>query len=246
MDLAHQIGVPLAVTLLATAALAPWWPVFGAVAAVAVAALGALLIADALRVLPPRRVDRRLRFRCGVALLHTLQPLARAWGRARHRTFASQSLQSRAPLPGPAERVDRKTLLLPEDGPRHELAARLVTELRRAKLRVVPSTGWEDYDARVLGSALVQGDLVTSSYPIGCVQLRVRRHARLLPALWYTAAALLAALADPLLAVVVALIAAADVLRGLWRTGPFTRKTIESAAASSAARAQAEARLVEA
>jgi glycosyltransferase involved in cell wall biosynthesis len=240
MDLAHQIGVPLALPLLATAALAPWWPLFAIVSLVAALAIGALFVVDALRARPPHRVDGHLRFRCGVALLHMLQPLARAWGRARHRTFASKSLQSRAPLPGPVERIDRKTLLFPEDGPRDELAACLVTELRRARLRIVPSTGWEDYDARVLGSALVQGDLVTSSYPIGYVQLRVRRRARLLPALWYVAALLLAVLAAHGLAVVVLLLAVADTSRGLWRTGSFTRRTIEAAAAASGAGAPAE------
>jgi hypothetical protein len=45
--------------------------------------------------------------------------------------------------------------------------------MRRAKLRVLQSTGWEDYDARVLTSPFVRGDLQTSSYPQGYVQLRI-------------------------------------------------------------------------
>jgi hypothetical protein len=54
----------------------------------------------------------------------------------------------------------------------------VVSELRRSGVRVVPTSGWEDYDARLLASTFVYGDLQTSSYPPGFVQLRIRRRLR--------------------------------------------------------------------
>jgi hypothetical protein len=92
----------------------------------------------------------------------------------------------------------------------------LVDHLRRGKARVLQSTGWDDYDARILRSPFVHGDLQTSSYPTGFVQLRIRCR------LWWPrlavvfAAALVAvALSIPALAIALVGLAAAETLRGV-------------------------------
>ena len=43
---------------------------------------------------------------------------------------------------------------------------------------MLPSSGWDDYDARIVRSTFVFGDLQTSSHPTGYVQIRVRRRLR--------------------------------------------------------------------
>ena len=67
---------------------------------------------------------------------------------------------------------------MPEDRPRSELAAGLVRALRCRGIRAIYPSGWEDYDARLLLSPLVYGELQTSSHPEGFVQVRDSRRAR--------------------------------------------------------------------
>ena len=231
LDLAHQVGVPLAALVLMTAPLALASPFL------AVPALGALLwflglgAVDAARFRPPRGLaGAGLRFRLGVAAMHLLQPLARSWGRTRHRTLARADLPLPLGLPGPVRKMRGGVLLFPHDRSRAELAEAVVGCLRQAGLRVATGQGWEEYDARVLGSALIAGDVVTSAHPVGHVQLRIRPRLR-----WRSAAALLllAAVAASLSAVAGGLLMAAgaiEVARGLWRVGAGARRAVRRGA----------------
>jgi hypothetical protein len=53
-----------------------------------------------------------------------------------------------------------------------------VSELRRAGLRVEPAGAWDGYDVRIVDHPFVEGDLLTSSFPIGITQVRVSRRLR--------------------------------------------------------------------
>jgi glycosyltransferase involved in cell wall biosynthesis len=227
IGLALQVGMPLAMLVLPSGLLAVRWPLLGLPAVAAVALVAALFVLEASRVSPPPETRRRLRFRCAVAFLSLVQPLARMWGRIRQRTPARQSLAPQAPFPQPIARLPRGVLLLPEDRPRHELAAAVVRALRHAGLSVLPASGWEDHDARLIGSALVSGELVTSSHPVGCVQVRVRRRLRRVRGLAYAGAVAMAALVDAVLLGTLVLGGVVEILRGLWRTGPAARNAIE-------------------
>jgi hypothetical protein len=121
-------------------------------------------------------------------------------------------------------------LLLPATVPRPQLAAAVVLNVRRAGLRVAPATGWETYDAKMAGSALVMGELVTSSHPEGSVQIRVRRRLRRAGVLTSLVATGVLLGVAPLLAGVVAVIAVIEAGRGLWRTGPLVLRVVEEAA----------------
>jgi len=110
--------------------------------------------------------------------------------------------------------------LMPENRPRPEVAENLVQLLRRSGLQVVPPTGWESYDAVVMASALVGAEVVTSAHPPGWVQLRIRRYLRWKPALVVAAAFGIASVTDARMAVVIAVVSGANVLLGIWRTGP--------------------------
>jgi glycosyltransferase involved in cell wall biosynthesis len=238
LDIAHQLGVPAAVLLLPGAALAVRWPWFVLVALAGALTLAGLFVVDVVRVRAPRSARGAFRFRCGVALLHILQPLARSWGRARWRQVARQTLEPNGRLPGRVERIGRSTLLFPADRPRADLAACVVRELRRGGLRVIPANEWAGYDARVVGSVLIEGELVTSSHPVGCAQLRVRRRLRRIPLCLAAVGVLLAAWVEPLAASVILLLAAIDVLHGFWRIGPATTRVIERAARRAARQAR--------
>lgn len=144
-----------------------------------------------------------LRFRAKVATHHLLQPLVRFWARNRHRNGAGRDLSAHQRLPQGVRRVRGGIVVVPEDRPRAELAAGLISALRERGIRALPSSGWEDYDARLLLSAFSYGELQTSSHPEGFVQVRIRPEARvrrLTAALVFTLAA---ALIHPLLATVV-------------------------------------------
>ncbi|MGH9021969.1 MAG: glycosyltransferase [Acidimicrobiia bacterium] len=179
LDIAHQMGVPLAVAVALTAPLAALAPRLGLPAVAAVLFLAALAAADVAVASPPHRMARgRFRFKCGVAALHILQPLVRGWGRIRHRYEAQRDLPALEPLPGPPRRVSRTVCCLPSDQPRAEVASSVIAHLRRSGMRVIPATAWEDHDARLSASWLIKAELITSSYPQGCVQVWVRRRPR--------------------------------------------------------------------
>jgi O-antigen biosynthesis protein len=218
LDLVHQAGVPIAALLLLTGPLAlvtPWLGIPALVALFGLALLGAI---DMTRADPPRhRVTGRVRFRALVAVHHLFQPLVRLWGRWRHRNAARRSLESNGNLPAAVRQASRGVVVVPEDRPRSELAATLVDALRCRGIRTMTPSGWEDYDARLLLSGLVYGELQTSSHPEGFVQVRIRtrpRRKRLAGCALVTGGVIV--LVNPL-AGMVALLAAASIGRGTVR-----------------------------
>jgi len=230
LDVAHQLGVPLAALAIASSPVValwhPWlWPV-----AVAAATLIALLAIDVSRAKPPASLVRgRLRFRCQVAALNALQPLVRTWGRMANRRVARKDIPGADPLPAGIQRSGRGVLMMPEDRSRADLAGALIAHLRRAGTRVIPACGWEDYDARVVGSSFLYGDLITSSHPIGCVQLRVRRRVRriLTPVAAFAMVALL--VISPPAGAIVVIAGFLEIGRGMWHTGPRIRRVVRAA-----------------
>src|SRR5262249_37618943 len=128
-----------------------------------------------------------------------LQPLVRFWGRNRHRNGAAGELGDGQRLPEAIRAVPGGIILLPEDRPRLELAAGMVSVLRARGIRALPSSGWEDYDARLLLSAFAYGELQTSSHPEGFVQVRIRMRPRIRRLTAGLVMTIAAALIDPLL-----------------------------------------------
>lgn len=234
LDLAHQVGVPLAFAALlsAPAGLSSPWLAAPAVAAfVALAILGAI---DFTRAAPTKRAGGLApRFRHGVAAMHLLQPLVRCWGRARHRELARRDLPRATSVAGPVTDIGRGALLLPDCAPRSEVTGAIIAHLRQAGVRLIPPSGWEDFDARIVGSVLLDGDLVTSGHPVGSIQLRVRRRVR-----WgrvATAAGICAFLATVNVWVACIAVAAAvlDAGAGVQRTGARIRRVVRAAATSA-------------
>jgi hypothetical protein len=189
---------------------------------------------DAVRVIPPNQLRTgRNRFRAGVAALCLAQPLVRAWGRMSTTSAARRDLAPSAPLIGPA-RAFGDVLSLPNDGPRERATTIVVDVVRRAGLSVVSPTGWEDWDAHILGSLLVAGHLVTSGHLDGTIQIRVRRRIRLVATICAVALVVVAAMVHPALGVAAAAIATLEALRGVLRTGPVVRRAIVRAAGGMA------------
>jgi len=229
LDLAHQLGVPISIALLPTALLAAVTPVMALPALMALVLLAVLGCIDAARAVPPSRMRRgRLRFRLGVALHHLTQPLARSWGRRRHRTTARRDLEVPTTLTAPLTSPAGGVLMLPADRPRAEMVSAVVAALRVRGMTVCTSTGWEEYDARLVGSFTIDGELVSSSFPEGAVQLRVDPVVRSVRvgALLAVAAAL--AVVSPFVGATVLVALVVDLLRGWWRIRPWTYRTIAS------------------
>ena len=229
IDLAHQVGVPLAVLGLAAAPLAWLRPWLALPAAIAAVFLVALTLVDVARTRPPRGAGAAWRFRCGVAAMTMLQPIARTWGRLRHREHARRDLPPPPVLPGPASNVGGGVVLFPDTGDRAAVASHIVAALRSHGYRVLPASGWEDYDARVVGSFLLSGELVTSAHPIGSVQMKVRRRFRRGPALAFGAATCLLALANVWTGVAALVLAVGLVAVGVRRTGASIRRVVMDA-----------------
>jgi glycosyltransferase involved in cell wall biosynthesis len=221
-DVAHQLGVPAAAIALLLAPGALFAPVVALAPLLGLAFLFAIASTDFARIAVPTHLRGRAawRFRFNLTLLNLVQPVARAWGRARNRSLARRSAIAVQPIPGPIQQLSRGVFLFPETRPRPEIADNVVQLLRRAGLRVVPPTGWESYDAQVMASALVGAEVVTSAHPPGWVQLRIRRYLRWKPTLVFAAVMCAAILADPRLAVVVGAMGIASLAAGMWRTGP--------------------------
>jgi glycosyltransferase involved in cell wall biosynthesis len=217
LDLLHQVGVPVSTLLLLTAPLALISPLLALPALVAVMALSVLAGVDMSRVSPPRGpAQRRLRFRAKVAAYHLLQPLVRWWARSRHRQVAHRDLKFGASLPTAVRRVRGGVAVVPEDRPRSELAGALVDALRRRGIRAVTPSGWEEYDARLLLSPLLYGELQTSSHPEGFVQIRIRTRPRWQAIMVVVAAGLAVSLITPILLTLM-VIPAASLTRGAAR-----------------------------
>ncbi len=231
LDLAHQIGVPLAVPALLLAPFGVLQPLLALPGVVALVGLLGLGLVDAARARPPRGARTgELRFRAGVAALHLAQPLVRTWGRLWHGRSARRTVSAAVELLGPAVPATGGALVLPADRQRAAIAADVIAVLRRGGLRVVGPTGWEDYDGVVRGSATIDGLLVTSAHPEGCVQLRTRLRLRTRSLLVAVLAIAIVAGLAPLVAAAMAAVVVTDVLVGLRRVGPTVRRLISAAA----------------
>ena len=230
LDLLHQAGVPIATMLLLTGPLALAWLVLAVPALAALLFVLTLAAIDAGRAVPPRAMrQHRFRFRVGVAMMHMLQPLHRSWGRGRARPVARRDIDRPDLLPSPIRRLRGGVLLYEEDRPREQFASIVVTTLRLAGFRLVPPTGWEDHDARLRASCLIWGDLITSSHPVGYVQVRVRLGVRWrLVALLAVASALLATV-QPMAASILGLGILGNAALGWWRIGPRFRTALRRA-----------------
>ncbi|MFN2555475.1 MAG: glycosyltransferase family 2 protein [Nitriliruptorales bacterium] len=227
IDLAHQAGVPVAAALLLAA---PFGLIAGPLELPALVGLLGLVLLGAIDVAharPPRDlIAGRWRFRLAVALHHLLQPLVRASGRRRHGLLARRELPPPEPLSGPVRQVAWSVWLVPHDRPRGQVAAALVTRLRRLGLHVGLATGWEDYDARWVASTLFYGELVTSAHPIGCVQVRIRRRLRRTACSLVLLGSLASAAIHPLLVAALTLAVMIEVGRGWWRSGRSLGETL--------------------
>ena len=228
-DLAHQLGVPLAAMAILCAPLVVLARELLVVPALGLAFLLAIAISDFTRIDVPVHARRQAaRYRLDLTLLHLLQPVARAWGRARNRALARRNALPSPPIAGPIQHLGRGVFLMPENRPRPEIAENIVQLLRRAGMRVVPPTGWEPYDAQVMASTLVGAELVTSAHPPGWVQLRMRRYLRWQPALFFAAIVGVASLSNAWIALGIGAVCLANVALGAWRTGPGLRRVLIS------------------
>ncbi|TMG08070.1 MAG: glycosyltransferase [Chloroflexi bacterium] len=228
-DIAHQLGVPLAAIAILLTPTVFLERTLLVVPVLGLAYLLALGASDFARIkVPPKARGSGLRFRIDLTLLNLGQPVARAWGRARNRALARRSAVAVPEIAGPIQSLGRGLFLMPEKRPRAELAENIVQRLRRTGMRVVPPTGWESHDALVMASALIGAELVTSAHPPGWVQLRIRRFLRWKSVSVFAVLIGLAALTDARLAVALAVIAAADMALGAWRTGPGLRRAFGS------------------
>jgi hypothetical protein len=216
LDLLHQLGVPLAAVLLLTAPfglLSRW---LALPAACALVVLSVLATVDMRRAHPPRRAaSSNLGFRAKVAVHHLLQPLVRWWARSRQRPVARRDVPP-GKLPAPLRRLRGGVVVVAEDRPRSELAAALVGALRHRGIRATAPSGWEDYDARLVLSGLVYGELQTSSHPEGFVQIRIRTRPRWQAIAAAVAAGLAITLVSPILAPFL-LVPTASLARGALR-----------------------------
>ena len=230
-DVAHQLGVPAAVVAVATAPLAALAPYDAVPALVGLGALTALFLADAVRCTPPASIRRgRLKFRAHVGLLHLLQPLARIVGRHWRGARQVHTPVTSGRQPAAMSLHRRKVAVARADRPRPQLVAELVDQCRGARVRVLPTTEWEDHDAHVSGSVLVKGELVTSSHPPGWIQIRVRVATRKTVAALLLLVAAVVALSAPMAAAALLLVGAADVARGRRRA----RRTLRALVAGGA------------
>jgi glycosyltransferase involved in cell wall biosynthesis len=234
LDLAHQVGVPLAVGTLALVPLALLWTAALLVPALALAFLGTLFGIDVSRAKPPRRLTSgRRRFRVGVAVLHVLQPVVRTWGRLRARRGARLGPGRAIGIHGPVNRVGRGVMLVPQDRSRERLVEAVIDGLRRTGLRLLGPTGWEDYDARVICSTFVMGELVSSAYPVGYVQLRVRRRLRAVPLAFALPGVVALTMIGPVAAALGSAFVVAELVRGLVVTPRRVRRHIAGAGTPS-------------
>jgi hypothetical protein len=233
-DLAHQIGVPiallLAITSLLTAAIAPQLLLVTIFTLLFIAALG---VRDALGVRAPRGTTSPWAFRTKVAALHLLQPLARWWGRRRHSAEAKRTVPAEVVPPVPSKDASRNVLVFENDRARGELAALLAARLRRSGRVVSAVTGWEDHDGEVRGSFFVRGQLLTSAHLPGCVIVRVRRRLRTAALVPFALATTLTVMGATAAGLTTTAIAVTDVAWGCWRVGPSARRVLGGGAQCS-------------
>jgi O-antigen biosynthesis protein len=230
LDIAHQLGAPLALVAIATAPFALLDARLAALPLLGLALLLGLGALDTVRAQPPRSLGgRALRFRLEVAFLHLAQPVVRTWARLRESVPNRRQTPAYSQVQGPMTKIDGGRVLLPESMPRAEMIAGLVGDLRRAGLSVAVPSGWESYDAELLTSVLLRGELISSSHPPGCVQVWVRRRPRTRRVAGAAALLGLSVWLNPWLGIAIAVVCALDVARGWRRTGPLVRLVIDEA-----------------
>ena len=160
--------------------------------------------------------------------MHLLQPLVRYW--ARHTGGrATATSGRRASLGATGTFREGLVLVVPHSGPRPELVGAIAAHIRRSGVRAMASTGWDSFDVRVIGSTIVSGELLTSAYPEGWVQVRIRRRARGWGATVVVAGLAFTSAIDPLAVLIFGTAAVAEVTRGFWRTGPVVRQAVREA-----------------
>ena len=218
VDLVHQVGVPLALLIVVTAPFGVLDAALAVPAAVAALALVALLVFDVVAAPRPHRASGgALRWRLTIAALHQLQPVARLWGRLSHRAAARRDLTPGAPLPSAVHHAPGGVRLVAHDRPREDLVCLVLDRLRATGVRTLTPSGWEAFDARLIGSTFVVGELLTSGAPEGWVQLRVRHRPRLRPLAMLCVAVLAAIAAHPVAGAAVLALGAVEAARGLLR-----------------------------
>ena len=228
LDIAQQIGVPLAAAILLVAPATPFVPALLVPVGVAALTLLALFAITAGQVLPQGRSRaERARFRIMVAVLDMAQSVVRLWGRLFPDARRTPDSAPTPTLPQPLS-ITQKLVVFPDLCPRGDLVREIVATLRRSGYSVRTSTGWEKWDARLSASLTLRADLFTVSAPVGVVQLLVRRRPR------GAAAAGLAVVGaafvvNVTLALALATVLACETARGFWRTDPGIRRTIERA-----------------
>lgn len=233
LDLAHQVGIPaaLAGSILATVAGLTLWSPALMIAALAVLFVVGLGVHDALSAEPPRHADaRRATFRMGVGMLHVLQPLARWWGRWRHRVAAHQAMPQTTNAIASVTKLRRGVILFETSMPRPNLVSEIVSRLRRGGTMVQPVTGWEDHDGRIAGSLLIGGELLSSSHVEGFIHMRVRRRLRGTIFAASMATVALLAFVSPVTAALSAAAVGLDLGFGNYRVGPQVRRIIRGKA----------------
>ncbi len=232
LDLAHQAGVPIAVALLPLA-VSPLLAIRLAGLAAMAWILGLFLV-DAVLARPPRQSSRlSLRFRAEVATLFVLQPLARLAGRLASADEAWPSAHATRWIAAGAISRRGDTVLISTRAPRDEIMERLVRQFRRSHLRVIAPTGWEEYDCRTHLSAMVAGDVISSSHVPGTVQIRVRARLRTGWVAAFAIVAGVAAIATPAASLAVLAVAAVELARGVWSARVVMPRMIASAVAQS-------------
>jgi glycosyltransferase involved in cell wall biosynthesis len=232
-DIAHQVGMPLAALVLLTApvGIVAWeWSI------PAMLALGwalSLFALDAMAIRPARGVGRRTHVRLLAAALHLAQPVPRLWGLLRESRRSRRERNGRyhdLRVAGPVQHLPGGVLLLPLAEPRASYVPKLTACLHASGIRTAITGPWEDHDAVVSGSSLVDGKLVTSAHPEGTVQLRIDPRPRLVRLIVPVCVIGILAAIVPLAAAAVAALTAVEAGRGLWRVGPASRRAVQRAA----------------
>jgi glycosyltransferase involved in cell wall biosynthesis len=215
LDLAHQVGIPLAVVaiLLTPFVVLGWWAVV--VGCAGLATIVTLGWVDALQVRLPRgREVAPIPFRAAVALCHLLQPLARLCGWLQEQAVRSRDGAAARQLP-PVHPAMRGVFIFPDLVGRPALVASIVSAFRATGMRVFVPPGWEPFDARVSAGLLLTGELVSSAHPEGFVQVRVTLKPRPLPAVVAAVLLLVAWLLSFPAGIAVSVLVAAELVRGL-------------------------------
>jgi glycosyltransferase involved in cell wall biosynthesis len=220
IDIAHQIGVPIAFLCVLTAPLALVTLRYGILPLLAAIFLMALGGVDFVAATPPPVArSQRFKYRLGVAVMHLLQPLSRSFARTWHRPVARRGVVGTPRALGSAKDLPGGVVLIQESRARGELVEDILVLLRQEGATVLTPTGWEAYDARLLASVLVAGDLITSSHPVGWVQVRLAPHLRRGPAVVVAGLAVALGIIAPLAAAGLLMVAMVDLLIGVGRLG---------------------------